>query len=78
MRILSPQEFLKTPAGADAQRQLRRLVSSSSYDTNGSYDPGAGRGLTFVERHLDYLMKHPHVSPTAYLSNLRIMTKTGR
>lgn len=78
MRILSRQEFLSTPAGADAKRELQLMVKSSVYDTVGSYDLLTGRELTFVQRHINYLIKHPHVSPSAYISNLRIMTKIGR
>lgn len=78
MRILSQQEYLKTPAGIHAKRELQHLVNSSYYDTEGSHDPQVGSGLTFVERHLNYLMRHPYVSTAAYLSNLRVMTKTGR
>ncbi len=78
MRILSQQEFLKTPAGVDAQRELRLMVDSPSYDTKGSYASQTGMGLTFVERHLNYLMKHPYVTPAAYLANLRVMTRTSR
>lgn len=78
MRILSQQEFLRTPAGVDAQRELRLMVNSQSYDTNGSRNPEVGKGLTFVERHLNYMMKHPYVAPASYLANLRVMTRTSR
>lgn len=78
MRVLSQQEFLQTPAGVHAKQQLHHMVISPSYHTGGSRNPKKGQGLTFVERHLHYLMKHPYVSPDAYLSNLRIMTKAGR
>lgn len=78
MRVLSRQEFLGTPAGAQAQRDLHNMVSSAYYDTGGTCDPKKGVGLVFVKRHMDYLMKHPQVSPKAYLSNLRVMTKAHR
>ncbi len=78
MRVLSRQEFLKTSAGVHARRELRSMVISSHYDTGGSYDPNHGKGLTFMDRHLEYLMKHPYVRTEAYLSNLRIMTRAGR
>ncbi len=78
MRILNRQEFLETSAGVHAKRELQHMVTSSSYDTGGSQDPLVGLTLTFVERHLNYLMRHPYVSTEAYLSNLRIMTKVKR
>lgn len=78
MRVPSQQEFLKTPAGAQAKRDLRHMVISQIYDTSGTYDPQKGRGQIFVQRHLEYLIKHPYVSTSAYLSNLRVMTKVKR
>lgn len=78
MRIQNIEEFLKSPDGANAQKELKRIVASSSYNTSGSYNPGSGGGSVFIRRHLDYLLKHPQVSPDAYMSNLRIMTKINR
>ncbi len=78
MRIISRQEYLKTPAGVDAKLELQHMVNSPAYDTSGSRDPQIGKELTFVERHLKYLIRHPYVSAAAYISNLRVMTKSGR
>lgn len=78
MRIVSQQEFLKTPAGVDAQRELRLMINSPAYDTTGALGPLTSDGLTFMERHLNYLVKHPYVAPSAYISNLRTMTRVGR
>jgi hypothetical protein len=78
MRALTQDEFLKTSAGAHAQSELQLMVKSISYDTNASNNSQAGRGLVFVDRHLSYMAKHPDIAPSAYLSNLRVMTKKAR
>jgi hypothetical protein len=78
MRVPSQQEFLSTPAGVHARRELQAMVLNSSYRTDGSYDFPLGGGLTFEQRHLNYLVKHPYVSPVAYISNLKVMTKIKR
>ena len=78
MRALSPEEFLQTSVGANAQRELQLMVRSTSYHTNKSYNTQSGQGLVFVERHVNYLAKHPAVAPAVYLANLRVMTKLAR
>ena len=78
MQILTREEFLQTDAGALAKAELQRMASSTDYGTATTYDAMAGRRLSFVNRHLNYLVKHPQVNAKAYLSNLRIMTKSKR
>lgn len=78
MQVLSRQEFLLTEKGALAKKELQHMVSSSVYRTHESYDASAGRKLAFLDRHLNYLIKHPYVSPVVYLSNLKVMTRIKR
>lgn len=78
MRALTQQEFLESPAGIQAKRDLQDMVSSAVYITDARHDPYANRTAKFVERHINYLVKHPQIKPAAYLSNLRIMLRTGR
>lgn len=78
MRDLNRQDFLNSPAGVQATRELQQMVSSSKYSTNEAYITQVNRTSKFVERHIDYLIKHPNVSPVAYVSNLRVMLKANR
>ncbi len=78
MRALSRQEFIKTPAGIQAKRELQYMVNSSEYKTNIRHNPQISQASPFVERHMSYLAKHPFISPAAYLSNLRVMLKASR
>lgn len=78
MLIVTREQFLQTDSGALAQVELRRMVNSSAYNTRLSYDATVGRKLTFMDRHINYLVKHPAVNPIVYLSNLRVMTRIKR
>lgn len=78
MRTVTRQEFLESPAGIQARRELQHMVNSSVYRTNERHNPQISHTSSFVERHLGYLIKHPQVSPMTYLSNLRVMLKIDR
>ena len=78
MKLPTRQEFLNTPAGSDAKQELKAMVKNPTYDTSGSTSLRTNGGMSFVERHLDYLVRHPYLSPTTYISNLKIMIKTKR
>lgn len=78
MRVVSRQEFLSSPVGIQAKRELQHMVNSSVYMTDEKHNPQIDHTSKFVERHISYLVKHPQVSPMAYLSNLRVMLKTSR
>ena len=78
MQIVTRKQFLETEAGALAKKELQLMVKSTTYNTHESYDVSVGRTLAFIDRHLNYLLKHPYVNPATYLSNLRVMTKLGR
>jgi hypothetical protein len=78
MRAINRLEFLKSPVGVQAKRELQHMVNSSEYQTSERHNPQISHSSKFVERHISYLIKHPLVSPAAYLSNLRVMTKINR
>lgn len=78
MQLLTREQFLQTDVGTSAVKELQRMTSSADYTTIKAYDPCVGHKQSFVDRHINYLVKHPHVSPLHYLSNLRVMTKVKR
>ncbi len=75
MLTTTREQFLKTDAGASAKVELLRMLKSPAYATHVSYDVTVGRELAFIDRHINYLVKHPYIKPLSYLSNLRAMTK---
>ena len=75
MLVTTREQFLKTDAGASARLELMRMLKSPAYDTHVAYDVHVGRDMAFIDRHINYLVKHPYIKPLSYLSNLRAMTK---
>ena len=49
---------------------------TSSYSANVALYPDGQ--IPFVEKHITYLLDHPKVDHSQYLSNLRLMLKTRR
>jgi len=78
MSVLTRAEFLDSEAGTRAKTELQHMVNSSVFETRDSYDPTIGSKQSFLDRHINYLVKHPYINPAAYLSNLRIMTRKTR
>jgi hypothetical protein len=58
---------------------LRAMVDNSHMNTRSSYSANASlhpdNQITFVEKHMTYLLDHPKVVPAQYLANLRLMIK---
>jgi hypothetical protein len=59
-----------------ARHELRKMVADPKYNTNPQKLANGDRA--FVARHLLYLHSHNYINPFHYLSNLRIMVRTGR
>lgn len=78
MQIVTREDFLQTEVGAAAQAELQRMVNSGAYTTVAAYDVAVGHKVAFIDRHINYLVKHPHITPTTYLSNLKIMARAKR
>ncbi len=59
--------------------QLEAMANDSSYRTESGHsidtETYPDNEIPFIQVHLRYLSKHPHVDPTNYLSNLRLMLK---
>jgi len=78
MQAQTRQQFLLSDGGVHAKSELQRMTKSTTYNTPVAYDVSVGRELTFADRHINYLTKHPYINPTTYLANLRVMTKASR
>lgn len=78
MQAITREQFLKTEIGLKTKTELQHMVKSASYNTREAYDATVGSRQTFINRHINYLVKHPGLSPAVYLSNLRVMTKVAR
>ena len=71
--ILGPEEYYQL------EQVLKLMVDDNLYSTQSSYscrnDLYPDNLIPFVEKHLEYLRKHPNIDPNQYLSNLKLMTK---
>lgn len=72
---LSAQRFLISSEGVLIRKELEVMVGDANYNTESFYSPTSSERISFVDKHMDYLCKHPLVKPRQYLSNLRLMTR---
>ena len=60
-------------------QELKKLLTDDTYRTVSGYSIDSetypDNEIPFVEQHMSYLKKHPHIDPAHYLSNLRLMLK---
>jgi hypothetical protein len=72
---LSVKLFFTSPKGLLARQDLEDMMNSEEFNTSSTYSPSSTERILFVDKHLDYLSKHPQVNPNHYLSNLKLMTR---
>ena len=63
----------------EALQMLQEMLDDDSYRTVSGYSIDAetypDNSIPFIEEHMNYMKKHPHIDPAHYLSNLRLMLK---
>lgn len=71
--------FFDSAEGLAIKQTLQGMTIDSVYNTVSSYsantDLHPDNLISFTEKHMQYLNKHPSVDPERYISNLRLMTK---
>lgn len=71
--------FIDSEEGKSFISELNRMASDSKYNTDSSYSTNSelypDNLIPFVNKHIDYIRKHPSMDPGQYLANLRLMTK---
>ncbi|MDB5186350.1 MAG: hypothetical protein JWL85_873 [Candidatus Saccharibacteria bacterium] len=72
-RSLSIEESAEIEATLRLMTQDIKYNTESSYSANGELYPD--NSISFVDKHLNYITKHPSIDPQHYLSNLRLMTR---
>lgn len=72
-------DFLESEEGIAIKQALQKMAADSAYNTKASYSADAERfpdgSMSFVDKHMDYLRRHPATDPQQYISNLRLMTR---
>lgn len=76
---VSRKNYFDTIEGQEAKSALEAMSRSEDFVTGDSYSPNAEmydeNTVTFVEKHMQYILKHPNLNVSHYLSNLKIMSK---
>ncbi len=71
--------FFETEEGVEYIKRLKKMAIDSTFNTDSSYSANSemypDNLIPFVNKHIDYLRKHPSLDPHQYLANLRLMTR---
>lgn len=72
-------DFFDTDEGLVLKAKLVAIQTSDHYQTSASYSPNsavyADNLIPFVDKHVNYLLKHPQLDPEHYIANLQILTR---
>ncbi len=71
--------FYDTDEAKDVEESLIAMQKDERYKTVSSYSADSEKHpdhqVTFVDKHMSYLHKHPDVNPQHYMANLKLKTK---
>ena len=71
--------FFDTEEGIEIEKILNDMDTNESFNTDSSYSANSDlypdNLIPFVEKHKNYLIKHPSTDPNQYLANLRLVTR---
>lgn len=74
--------FFTSPEGLEIVETLTVMAADATYNTRSSYSANStlypDNVMTFVDKHVNYLIKHPTMDPQQYISNLRLMTRVRK
>jgi hypothetical protein len=62
------------------REKLERMAADATLNTPSSYSPNAeshpDNQISFVDRHIEYLLNHPKLDSEHYLANLRMKIRS--
>ncbi len=71
--------FADTIEGQATKDALCLMAADNAYNTLSSYSANGilypDHQISFVDKHMNYLVAHPSTDPQLYMSNLRLMTR---
>ncbi len=71
--------FFETEEGIEILTMLRGMATNTVYNTESSYSANGEKHpdhlISFVEKHMNYLIMHPNLDAHQYLANLRLITR---
>ncbi len=79
MPVTNKKLVLDSEAGAKVIQALTEMADDVTYNTGDSYSANGEKypdnKISFVDKHINYLLSHSSVNPDHYLANLRLMTR---
>lgn len=71
--------FMNSDEGKEFVEALTKMAKDEIYHTGSTYSSNAtlhpDNIISFVDKHIEYVLTHPGVNPIHYVSNLRLMTR---
>ena len=68
-------DYFETPEGIEVLESLEDMAQSDEYFTHASYTPHSADLISFIEKHKEFIRKHPNTNAQHYVANLKIMCK---
>jgi hypothetical protein len=72
-------DFLDSEQFEEIKQKLLQMAGDSTFNTVSSYSSNSTQYpdnlIPFVDKHINYLIAHPNLDSTKYISNLRLMTR---
>ncbi len=71
----STKAFFESEIGLSLRQQLLDMVANEQYSTVTMYSTQDKDGLTFVQKHMNYMGQFAGLNHQQYISNLKLMTR---
>lgn len=68
-------DYFETQDGQEILGLLQSMSSSEDYVTKDSYTPHSEALISFIDKHQDFIRKHPNTDAHHYVANLKIMCR---
>ena len=69
------KSFFESEEGITLRDELIKMVKSDDYNAKTKYSTLSESGLSFVDKHMNYMSLYPNLNCSQYVSNLKLMTK---
>jgi len=77
--LKSRTSFFETEAGKEIKMELQQMSESELYNTKSTYTANSllypDHLISFVDKHMNYIINHPALEPSTYVANIKLMTK---
>jgi len=69
------KKFFDSDEAISLRKILVCMAESDEYNTRSMYSTLDKNGLTFVDKHMNYMSQYPNLNHSQYVLNLKLMTK---